>query len=212
MPSRSSRTASEFGLASLSLGGAHALEDDDEECEWFPSLSLGTHGKLLGGIHCQQLFRDDFCDAPRRWSQRHPWLAQFDHDKHLCVAHQQLYDPFSSARIFDNWACTATSRDRCGRCTHFVERTLAEVVVLQPSRQLGEPARQHHRWHVTEGWRWFFHRATRMHSRNSRHHRSTDGWRCTARCRCAVLKVGATLLTTLIATQGVWIVSKCPTP
>ena len=30
-------------------------------------------------------------------------------------------------------------------------------------------------------------------------------------CCCAVLKVGATLSTTLIATQGVWITSSCPT-
>ena len=50
MWSRSSMTASKFGLASLSLGGAHSLEDDDEECEWFPSLSLGTLGMSPDGI------------------------------------------------------------------------------------------------------------------------------------------------------------------
>ena len=43
-------TASKFGLASLSLGGAHSLEDDDEESEWFPSLSLGTLGMSPDGI------------------------------------------------------------------------------------------------------------------------------------------------------------------
>ena len=48
--SRSSMTASKFGLAALSLGGAHSLEDDDEECEWFPLLSLGTLGMSPDGI------------------------------------------------------------------------------------------------------------------------------------------------------------------
>ena len=42
-------TASKFGLPSLSLGGAHSLEDDDEECEWFPLLSLGTLGMSPDG-------------------------------------------------------------------------------------------------------------------------------------------------------------------
>ena len=42
-------TASKFGLASLSLGGAPSL-DDDEECEWFPLLSLGTLGMSPAGI------------------------------------------------------------------------------------------------------------------------------------------------------------------
>ena len=43
-------TPSKFGFASLSLRGAHSLEDDDEECEWFPSLSLGTLGMSPDGI------------------------------------------------------------------------------------------------------------------------------------------------------------------
>ena len=74
-------------LVSMSLGGAHALEDDEEECEWFPLLSLGTYGMSPGGIPMHSssawgrlpapelkavwragitvsnLFRDDFCDA-----------------------------------------------------------------------------------------------------------------------------------------------------
>ena len=79
---------SKFGLASLTLVGAHELEDDGEECEWFPLLSLGTFGMSQDGIPMHSsslsldrvarsradsclrarvsvgnLFRDKFCDA-----------------------------------------------------------------------------------------------------------------------------------------------------
>ena len=41
------------------------------------------------------LFRDEFCDGlPRR-----PWLAQFGHDKQLCVSDQRMDIFFSSASL-----------------------------------------------------------------------------------------------------------------
>ena len=104
--SRSSMTASKFGLASLSLGGAHSLEDDDEECEWFPLLPLGTLGMPSGGIpmhsfsawsavcargmKASNLFGDEFRDTLLGGSedaglQRRPSLAQTGQDKQLCA-------------------------------------------------------------------------------------------------------------------------------
>ena len=106
---------SKFGLASLSLVGEHALEDDDEECEWLfvtfarrirdvarqdsnaLLLSLARVARSRGdnclraGISVGNLFRAKFCDAllgggETLISKVTHGVAQFGHGKQLCVA------------------------------------------------------------------------------------------------------------------------------
>ena len=86
----------------------------------------------------------------------------------------------SSARIFNSWTCTTTFRDRGGGCTIYAGHTLVELVFLQPARQLGEAATPSVALRRRVALR-FFHGTARMHPKDSRHHPSTNGRRCTAR-------------------------------
>ena len=136
--SRSSRTASPFGVASLSHGGAHALENDDAVCEWFRyfrSAHTGHHHTRYPssarsglpapeltaacGDHCQK-FGDELCDA----------FARVWHTSFMTLSH--LHASPTVGR--------APPRLEIGAAdVHSVWKLLNEVF-LQPARQLGEAA------------------------------------------------------------------------